>query len=101
MIDERGIQINLEEKEKDPMGRFEILAEKYMTGSKKEREIILSFFTDPQERRTLLEGFGLYHLFRDQRLYDSVKQALSEQLWQDFHPEKPRKPTGKWPVRGK
>ena len=65
MLDEHGNQIDLAEKEKDPMGRFEILAERYMNGSEKEREIILSFFQDPQERKTLLEGFGLYHLFRD------------------------------------
>lgn len=37
MIDDRGRQIDLAEKEKDPMGRFEILAERYMNGSEKER----------------------------------------------------------------
>lgn len=84
MLDEHGNQIDLAEKEKDPMGRFEILAERYMNGSEKEREIILSFFQDPQERKTLLEGFGLYHLFRDQRLYDAVKNALAHQIYEEF-----------------
>lgn len=94
MIDDRGNQIDLTEKEKDPMGRFEILAERYMNGTKKERDIILSFFQNPDERRTLLEGFGLYHMFRDQWLYDSVKRALGEQLWKEFHPD-PERPKAK------
>ena len=96
MIDDRGRQLDLSEKEKDPMGRFEILAERYMNGLPKEREIILSFFQDPEERKTLLEGFGLYHLFRDQRLYDSVKKALGEQLWEEFHQETPQRKGGIW-----
>lgn len=85
MIDDRGRQIDLAEKENDPMGRFEILAERYMNGSKTEREIILSFFPDPAERKILMEGFGLYHLFRDQRLYDAVKQSIGEQLYREAH----------------
>lgn len=85
MIDDRGRQIDLAEKEKDPMGRFEILAERYMNGSEKEREIILSFFPDPAERKILMEGLGLYHLFRDQRMYDSVKSAIGEQIWNEHH----------------
>lgn len=87
MIDDRGRQINLAEKENDPMGRFEILADRYMNGSEKEREIILSFFPDPAERKILMEGFGLYHLFRDQRLYDAVKQSIGEQIYREAHPE--------------
>lgn len=98
MNDDRGRQLDLAEKEKDPMGRFEILAERYMNGTKKERDIILSFFQDPDERRTLLEGFGLYHMFRDQRLYNSVKRALGEQLWKEFHPD-PEHPKGKTEFR--
>ena len=73
------------EKEKDPLGRFEILAERYLNGSKEERETILSFFPGPTERKALLEGFGLYHLFRDQRMYDSVKSAIAEQIWNEHH----------------
>lgn len=96
MIDDRGFQLDLEEKEKDPLGRFEIMAEQYMTGSEKQREIILSFFQDPVERKTLLEGFGLYHLFRDKRLYDAMKKAVGEQLWQDFHQEPEPKKAGTW-----
>lgn len=94
MIDDRGNQINMGEKERDPMGRFEILAELYMTGSDKVREIILSFFQDPEERRILLQGFGLYHLFRDQHLYKTVEQALAEQMWQEAHQEKQARPKG-------
>ena len=98
MIDDRGRQIDLAEKEKDPMGRFEILAERYMNGSEKEREIILSFFPEPAERKILMEGFGLYHLFRDQRLYKSVEQALAEQMWQEAHQDQQAKlkGTGRW-----
>ena len=83
-------------REQDPMGRFEIMAERYINGSQKERGIILSFFQDPEERKTLLEGFGLYHLFRDKRLYDSMKKALGEQLWEELHQSEPPKRGGTW-----
>lgn len=78
---------NQTEKENDSLGRFEILAERYMNGSKEERDIILSFFPDPADRKALMEGFGLYHLFCDQRFYDAVKESIGQHLYKDTHPE--------------
>ena len=83
MIDDRGNQIDMEEKAKDPMGRFEIMAEMYMNGTSTQRELILSFFPDPEDRRIVMEGFGLYHLYRDQRLYNAVCDAIGQQIYEE------------------
>ena len=42
---------------------------------------------DPEDRQTFLIGCGLYHLFRDQRLFDAMKKAMGEQLYEELHKE--------------
>ena len=76
-------RITDEEREKDPFGRFEIICERYLQGNEKTRQIILDALA-PEERQTFLLGAGLYHLFRDQRLYDSVHHALAHQIYEEF-----------------
>ena len=77
-------RITDEEREKDPFGRFEIICERYYQGNERTRQIILDALA-PEERQTFLLGAGLYHLFRDQRLYDSVHHAMAHQIYEEFH----------------
>ena len=79
-------RITDEEREKDPLGRFEIICEKYLKGPEKVRKIIVEAL-DPEDRQTFLIGCGLYHLFRDQRLFDAMKKAMGEQLYEELHKE--------------
>ena len=54
--------IDNEEREKSAIGRFEIIAERYIFGNERDRKIILSFFDD-KEKEIFLRSVGLYHLF--------------------------------------
>ena len=47
--------IDNKEREKSAMGRFEIMCEKYINGSKLERETILSFLSE-DEKQTFLHS---------------------------------------------
>lgn len=76
--------INNEEREKSAMGRFEIIAERYIFGTENERNIILSFL-DEKERETFLCCTGLYRLFCDQYYYDSIKKAVGDKLYEDLY----------------
>lgn len=72
------------EREKLPLGRFEIIAEKYLYGNNRDREIILSFLED-HEKQVFLNAVGLYHLFTDQNFYNSVRNAVGKRIYDDFH----------------
>ncbi len=73
-------------REQDPLGRFEIICEKYLDGNSQILETILSAI-DEKDRHQFLIGCGLYHIFRDQRLYKAVMNAVGEQIYRDAHPE--------------
>ena len=77
-------KIDNKEREKTAMGRFEIICEKYINGNNRTKEIILSFF-DEEEKQQFLIGCGLYHMFTDQRYFDSIKKAVGERLYKDLH----------------
>lgn len=66
------------------MKRFEEMAEIYLHGTKQEQEIILSFLSD-EEKKTFLEGCGLYHLFTDEEFYKQARDAIGRQIWEDAH----------------
>lgn len=70
------------EREKTAMGRFGIICETYIYGNQKQKEIILSMLEEG-ERQTFLTGCGLFHMFIDQKFYDSVKKAVCEQIYND------------------
>ena len=76
--------INNKEREKSAMGRFEIIAERYIFGTENERNIILSFL-DEKERETFLYCTGLYRLFCDQYYYDAIKKEVGDKLYEDLH----------------
>ena len=76
--------IDNEEREKSAIGRFEIIAERYIFGNERDRKIILSFFDD-KEKEIFLRSVGLYHLFCDQRFFDAVKKAVGDKLYEDLH----------------
>ena len=76
--------ISKEECEKSAMGRFQLIAERYIFGTEKEREIILSFFKG-EEKKTFLYCVGLHRLFCDQAYYDAIKKAVGDKLYEDFH----------------
>ncbi len=69
-------------RETDPMGRFEIICELFIDGDDKVRETILEAL-EPDERQTFLKGVGLYRMFRDDRYYKAVQQAVGEQFMKE------------------
>lgn len=71
-------------REQNPMGRFEIMCEKYIDGSERIRNAILSALS-PEDQQTFLIGVGLYRLFTDQAYYRAVRDALGEQIWKEMH----------------
>ena len=66
----------------NPMGRFEIMCEKYIDGNERIRNTILSALS-PEDQQTFLIGVGLYRLFTDQAYYRAVRDALGEQIWKE------------------
>ena len=78
--------IDNEEREKSAIGRFEIIAERYIFGNERDRKIIPSFFDfDDKEKEIFLRSVGLYHLFCDQRFFDAIKKAVGDKLYEDLH----------------
>lgn len=71
-------------REQNPMGRFEIMCEKYIEGNERIRNTILSALS-PEDQQTFLTGVGLYRLFTDQAYYRAVRDALGEQIWKEMH----------------
>lgn len=76
-------RITDEEREKDPLGRFEIICEKYLQGPETVRQVILEML-DPEERQTFLVGCGLYHLFTDVTFYRAMKTAMGETIYEEL-----------------
>ena len=72
------------EREKTAGGRFEVMCETYINGNQKQKETILSMLEEG-ERQSFLTGCGLYHMFTDQRFYDSVKKAVGQQIYDEYH----------------
>lgn len=72
------------EREKSALGRFEIIAERYIYGTEAERQIILSFLSDT-EKETFLNAVGLYHLFTDQYFYNTIRDILGKKIYEDLH----------------
>lgn len=56
------------------------IANRYLHGGCRERQIILSCFTD-EEKQVFLRFIGIYKMFCDQAYYDAVKKAVLEQLF--------------------
>lgn len=78
------VMIDDKEREKLPLGRFEIIAEKFIYGTKEQREIILSFLNE-KEKKTFLKGIGLYRLFTDVNYYKTVCNAIGKQIYEELH----------------
>lgn len=55
------------------------VANRYLHGADREKEIILSCFTDA-EKDIFLRFTGTYKLFCDQKYYDAVKKAICTQV---------------------
>ena len=70
-------------REQSAMGRFEIMCERYINGSNRDREIILSFLTE-DEKQTFLLGCGLYHLFTDKQFYEETRSSIGDQIYRDL-----------------
>lgn len=60
------------------------IANLFLNGSEKEKEIILSCFTE-EEKEVFLKFTGFYKLFKDQRYYDAVKNAVCGQLLKEIY----------------
>lgn len=74
--------IDNKKREKLPLGRFEIIAEAYIYGTKKQQEIILSFLEE-KEKKTFLEGVGLYKMFTQPDFYKAVCGAVGERIYNE------------------
>lgn len=72
------------ERENLPLGRFEIIAERYLYGNDRDRKTILSFLDD-HEKEVFLNAVGLYHLFTDQNFYNSVRDLVGKRIYEDLH----------------
>ena len=72
------------EREKIPLGRFEIIAERYIYGTEAERQVILGFLNE-NEKETFLSATGLYHLFTDQYFYDTIRDIIGKKIYEDFN----------------
>lgn len=57
---------------------FEV-AQRFMQGGEKEREAILSCFSE-SERKVFMDFIGYYRLFTDQKFYNAVRSAVCEQI---------------------
>lgn len=62
------------------------VAKRYIQGTEKEREIILSFFQG-EERMIFLRAVGFIHLFTDQQYYDSVRNAMRDRISKEMYEE--------------
>lgn len=69
---------NQKEREQTAMGRFEIMAELYNTGTDEIRETILSFFETEEEKHTFLMGAGFYKLFTNPTYYKAAQKVACE-----------------------
>lgn len=60
------------------------VAQRYLHGGDREKEIILSCFPDP-ERDVFLRFIGLYKMFCDQRHYDAIKGAVCAEILKEVY----------------
>ena len=60
------------------------IAQMYIQGSERERQIILSFFQG-EEREIFLKGVGLIHLFSDQDFYNSVRDTIKDRIVKELY----------------
>ena len=65
------------------LGRFEIVCELYINGNDEQRRIILNALNE-EERKTFLQGAGLYRLLTDERYYNAVRNAVGEQVYAEL-----------------
>lgn len=84
ILENGGYGMDNSEREKSPLGRFEIIAERYIYGTEAERKIILDFF-DGSEKETFLNAAGLYHLFTDQYFYNTIRDVIGKKIYEDFN----------------
>lgn len=75
-------------REETPMGRFEIICERYINGTETERALILSLIPDG-DIQTFLQGCGLYHLFTDPVFYKSVETSMAKTLYDELRGTSP------------
>lgn len=75
-----------EEREQSAAGRFELVCEAYSNANELQRSRMIAMLSE-DERQTFLKGCGLYRIFRDQRLYDAIKNAIGEKIYKDAHGE--------------
>lgn len=75
-----------QEREQSAAGRFELVCEAYSNANELQRSRMIAMLSE-DERQTFLKGCGLYRIFRDQRLYDAIKNAIGEKIYKDAHGE--------------
>lgn len=72
-------------RENTALGRFEIMCEIYLNGSEKVRATILENLDSDEERETFLTGVWFYHLFTDRNFYNTARDTLAQQLYNELH----------------
>lgn len=72
--------------EKKPLTPLEMgaeIANRYLHGGHREREIILSCF-DEEEKKVFLRFMSYFKLYSDQAFYDAVKKSILDQLKKEW-----------------
>lgn len=67
-----------------PLGRFEKVCEAYLNATREQQAAALALLPDDQ-KKTFLEGCGLYHLLTDQDFYRRACQAMAGPVYRGLH----------------
>lgn len=63
--------------------RFEKIAEAYLNANEEQRKAALALIPEA-ERKTFLEGIGLYHLLTDEAFFKAACEACCETVCAEF-----------------
>ena len=68
------------------LARFEAVAARFLQLNEEQQAQIVAMFPEA-ERKTFLEGVGMYHLFTDETFYKAIETTVGEQLYADLRAE--------------
>lgn len=64
--------------------RFEVLARAFLNATEEKQNAVLNIMT-AEERETFLKAVGAYHLLTDDAFYRTVRETLSEEMYNQYH----------------
>ena len=63
--------------------RFEEIARLYLNANEEQRKAALSLIPEA-ERKTFLEGVGLYHLITDEVFFRATREAMGKTIYKEL-----------------